>query len=76
MLATTAGLYVLPVGTAQWQSTSATGSKAPQNGFSYVGMTTDTQGVAVPADMKLHEVWMTFDGGLTWAPAKSITPGN
>ena len=76
VLATTAGLYVLPVGSTQWQSTSATGSQAPQNGFSYVGMTTDAQGVAVPADMELHEVWMTFDGGLTWTPAKSITPGN
>jgi hypothetical protein len=76
VLATTAGLYVLPVGTSKWQSTSATGSKAPPGGFSYVGMTTDTQGVAVPADLALHEVWMTFDGGLTWAPTSPITPGN
>jgi hypothetical protein len=76
VLATTTGLYVLPVGTSKWQSTSATGSKAPPGGFSYVGMTTDTQGVAVPADLALHEVWMTFDGGLTWAPTSPITPGN
>jgi hypothetical protein len=76
VLATTAGLYVLPVGAAKWQPASATGSKAPPGGFGYVGMTTDTQGVAVPADMKLHEVWMTFDGGRTWSPAATITPGN
>jgi photosystem II stability/assembly factor-like uncharacterized protein len=76
VLATTRGLYVLRAGGSSWNATSATGSKAPLNGFSYVGMTTNTQGVAVPADMKLHEIWMTFDGGLTWAPRTRITPGN
>jgi photosystem II stability/assembly factor-like uncharacterized protein len=76
VLATTAGLYVLPVGTAQWKPTSATGSNAPKGGFSYVGMTTDGQGVALPSDMELQEVWMTLDGGLAWAPSHSITPGN
>ena len=39
-------------------------------------MTTDDQGVAVPADTSLHEVWMTSDGGASSAPATSITPGN
>ncbi len=39
-------------------------------------MTTDDQGVAVPADTSLHEIWMTTDGGVTWAPAASITPGS
>jgi hypothetical protein len=38
----------------------------PAGGFGYVGMTTDTQGVALPANAGLHEIWMTFDGGLTW----------
>jgi hypothetical protein len=76
VLATTAGLYVLPVGASQWKPTSATGSNAPKGGFSYVGMTTNGQGVALPSDMELHEAWMTVDGGLTWAPRNSITPGN
>lgn len=76
VLATTRGLYTLPAGGSRWKATSASGSKAPRNGFSFVGMTTDAQGVAVPADTEPHEIWMTFDGGLTWAPATAITPGN
>ncbi len=59
-----------------WKPSNATGTGAPKGGFSYVGMTTDDQGVAVPADTSLHEIWMTADGGDTWAPATSITPGN
>ena len=58
------------------RASNATGTGAPPGGFSYVGMTTDDQGVAVPADTSLHEIWMTFDGGQTWSPATSITPGN
>jgi len=75
VLATTTGLYVLPMGAAQWKQTSAAGGQAPKGGFSYVGMTTDLQGVAVPAAMELHEVLMTYDGGLTWI-AMPITPAN
>ena len=75
-LATSTGIYYLPAGGERWQPSSATGSGAPKGGFSYVGMTTDEQGVAVPADTSLHEVWMTSDGGASWAPATSITPGN
>jgi hypothetical protein len=62
VLATTTGTFVLPNGASQWQQAKGT----PQGGFSYVGMTADSQGVAVPADTSLHEIWMTFDGGLTW----------
>jgi hypothetical protein len=75
-LATTAGIYYLPSGGERWQPSSAAGRGAPKGGFSYVGMTTDEQGVAVPADTSLHEIWMTSDGGASWAPATSITPGN
>jgi hypothetical protein len=75
-LATTTGIYYLPAGGERWQASNATGAGAPKGGFSYVGMTTDDQGVAVPADMSLHEVWMTTDGGASWAPATSITQGN
>jgi photosystem II stability/assembly factor-like uncharacterized protein len=38
----------------------------PYGGFSYVGMTSPQQGVAVPADTTQHAVWFTFDGGRTW----------
>jgi hypothetical protein len=75
-LATTTGIYVLSDGTERWEPSNATGAGAPKGGFSYVGMTTSEQGVAVPADTSLHEIWMTTDGGATWAPATSITPGN
>ena len=72
-LATTTGIYVLAGGI--WEPSNATGAGAPAGGFSYVGMTTNDQGVALPADTSLHEIWMTFDGGNTWAPATSIAPG-
>jgi hypothetical protein len=75
-LATTTGIYVLSADGDGWKPSNATGAGAPKGGFSYVGMTTADQGVAVPADTSLHEVWMTTDGGYTWAPATSITPGN
>ena len=68
------GIYVLPAGASQW--TRAQVASSPAGGFTYVGMTTNEQGVAVPADASLHEIWMTFDGGQTWTPATSITPGN
>ena len=66
VLATMHGLYVLPAGGSQWKAASE--ANAPSRGFSYVGMTTDSQGVALPADTTRHEIWMTFNGGLTWAP--------
>jgi hypothetical protein len=75
MLATTTGIYVLSTETGRWTPSNATGTQAPQGGFSYVGMTTNEQGVAVPADTSLHEIWMTFDGGNTWKPT-SITAGS
>jgi hypothetical protein len=76
VLATTSGIYVRPAGGSQWESSNATGSTVPRDGFTYVGMTTFTQGVALPADASLHEIWMTFDGGQTWKPTTTITPGN
>jgi hypothetical protein len=35
-------------------------------GYSYVGMTTSGQGVAVPANVTLDAVWFTYDGGAHW----------
>jgi hypothetical protein len=74
VLAAASGIYVLPAGAAQWQRASV--ASAPAGGFSYVGMTTNEQGVALPANASLHEIWMTFDGGQTWAARTPITPGN
>jgi hypothetical protein len=68
------GVYVLPAGASQWKQAQV--HHAPNGGFSYVGMTSNDQGVALPADATLHEIWMTFDGGLTWAARTPITPGN
>jgi hypothetical protein len=76
VLATENGIYLLTPGATGWKASSASGSAAPSGGFTYVGMTTAGQGVALPADTGLHEIWMTFDGGKTWQPSTSITPGN
>jgi len=73
VLASSLGLDVLPAGGSQWQLGGLT---ATNPGFMYVGMTTDDQGVAVPIDTGLHEIWMTFNAGQTWAPTTPITPGN
>jgi hypothetical protein len=67
VLATSAGLEVLPHGDIAWQSAKLTGG-GPAGGFSYAGMTTDLQGIALPANPD-GTVWFTFDGGLTWAPS-------
>ena len=39
----------------------------PAGGFSYVGLTSPTQGVAVPADASHQAVWFTYDGGQAWS---------
>ena len=58
---------LLPAGSTTWQPLTLHGP--PPGGFSYVGMTTDQQGVALPADPQAGTVWFTFDGGQTWAPS-------
>jgi photosystem II stability/assembly factor-like uncharacterized protein len=63
VLATTAGLQVSTDGGVSW---AAARGALPSGGFSYVGMTSAAQGVAVPADVTQHAVWFTFDGGLSW----------
>ena len=74
VLASTTGIYVLPAGGSQW--VQAVGYQTVPGGFTYVGMTTAEQGVALPLDTSLQEIWMTFNGGQTWAPTTPITPGN
>jgi hypothetical protein len=65
VLATTSGIdYSADLG-ASWHAAKITGS--PPGGFTYVGMTTPTIGVAVPADANLNEVFVTNDGGQTWS---------
>ncbi len=68
VLATTAGIEVSNDGGATWTRTQTgpRGSGVGQQGFRYVGMTDHHQGVAVPADPHLHEVFTTANGGATW----------
>jgi hypothetical protein len=39
-------------------------------GYSFAGMTTSLQGVAVPADVTLYAVWFTYDGGAHWVESR------
>ena len=74
ILATEKGIYRLPPGASQWQQAALTRAAAPPSGFSYVGMTTDKQGVAIAGpsitsgqpNPNPYGIWMTFDGGQTW----------
>jgi hypothetical protein len=69
VLATTTGLFYAPLAHAgAWRSASIAGG-VPAGGFSYVGMTSPAQGVALPADAALGEVYITRDGGQTWTPS-------
>jgi hypothetical protein len=76
VLATTAGLYVSPDGGRSWTRPQASppGAAAGRFGFSYVGMTDQEQGVAVPADSRLHEVYITIDAGASWRPSPVSAP--
>jgi hypothetical protein len=65
VLATTAGIDYSPDGIT-WRRASFTGGPPP-GGFSYVGMTSATQGVALPVSAKLGEVFVTRDSGQTWS---------
>ena len=76
VLATTAGLYVSSDDGHSWTRPQASppGAAAGQFGFSYVGMTDQEQGVAVPADPLLHEVYITTNGGASWRPSVVSAP--
>ncbi len=63
VLATSAGIY-LWTGT-HWHPAKL-GGPSPAGGFSFVGMTTNQLGVALPANPQLKEIYLTSDGGLTW----------
>jgi photosystem II stability/assembly factor-like uncharacterized protein len=68
VLATDAGLYRSDDGGRTWQQVRASpaGAAAGAHGFGYVGMTSLVNGVALPADPSLHEVFITTDGGISW----------
>ena len=68
VLATGQGIDVQPAGSGAWQAATLNGP-ALARGFGYVGMTTDAQGIALPADPAVGTVWFTFDGGQTWRPS-------
>jgi hypothetical protein len=76
VLATDAGLYLSTDGGVSWQLARPGPARATagQRGFGYVGMTSATQGVALPADAGLHEVFTTADGGSTWQPQAISSP--
>lgn len=63
LAATTTGLLVSS-GTGYVPATIAGG--VPPGGFAYVGMTTDQNGIALPAEPGLHELYVTSDGGNLW----------
>jgi hypothetical protein len=69
VVATTVGIDVSgnAAGTGRglwWRRVSGTGGLP--GGFSYVGMTTGSQGVAVPVDASLHALLFTYNGGHNW----------
>jgi photosystem II stability/assembly factor-like uncharacterized protein len=68
VLATDAGLYLSTDGGGTWKLAHASPARAAagEGGYSYVGMTSATDGVALPADADLHEVFITTNGGRTW----------
>ncbi len=68
VLGTDRGIDLLPRGDIGWQMATLAGG-GPASGFGYVGMTTDVQGVALPADPSAGTVWFTFNGGQTWKPS-------
>jgi hypothetical protein len=65
ILGTDQGIEVLPAGDIGWRAATLTGG-GPASGFGYIGMTTDKQGIALPADPASGTVWFTYDGGQSW----------
>ncbi len=60
------GIYLLSPGASQWQAATLSDSSGETYGFTYVGMTSAKQGVALGGAPGLHAIWMTTDGGQTW----------
>jgi photosystem II stability/assembly factor-like uncharacterized protein len=60
VLATDAGLYLSTDSGGTWKLAQASpaGAAAGESGYSYVGMTSAADGIALPADADLHEVFV------------------
>jgi hypothetical protein len=70
VLATSTGLFYTSLpDPGAWRSAAVAGG-VPAGGFSYVGMTSPAQGVALPVKATLGEVFSTRDGGQTWTPSR------
>jgi photosystem II stability/assembly factor-like uncharacterized protein len=68
VLATSEGIEVSRDDGQNWQVTLPAAA-GPPGGFRYVGMTEASQGVAVPEDPGLHQIWFTADAGQAWQPS-------
>jgi hypothetical protein len=64
LLATSQGIETSANGGGSW---TLAGGTRPPGGFSFVGMTTASQGFAIPADPGQRAIWFSYDGGQTWA---------
>ncbi len=64
VLATTKGIFY-SANAAAWRPARIAGG-SPAGGFAFIGMTTNAEGIAVPADSSRGEVFITGDGGLVW----------
>jgi hypothetical protein len=60
------GIFFLSPGASAWQAAALSDPSGKTYGFTYVGMTSATQGVALGGNPDLHAIWMTTDGGQTW----------
>jgi hypothetical protein len=68
VLATSAGIYYSP-DARHWRRASLSNqAQAGGFGFSFIGMTTQMNGVAVPAGPGSTVIYVTHNGGLTWRP--------
>jgi hypothetical protein len=72
VLATTTGIYQSSDSGKTWHLASLAGA-GPSGGFSYVGMTSASLGVAVPADATLGEIYVSTDGGMRWQPRPIVS---
>lgn len=68
VLATSAGIYY-STDTRAWHRAGLAG-QAPLGGFAFVGMTTQSRGVAVPAAPLSAVIYVTTDGGKHWHPKR------
>jgi len=68
ILATSSGIQYSTDSGKNWRAATFAGNRPP-GGFGYVGLTTATDGIAVPTDAALGEIWVTTTGGKTWLPS-------